>query len=57
MSTDFAALNREANLRGQRDYERGVPRSQNPFKDDHATEQAQHWYEGWDSMYDEDVSS
>lgn len=57
MSTDFQQLYYEATQRGMRDYEREAPRDSNPFKDDKATECAQRWYEGWDSMYEEDRAS
>lgn len=49
MTTDFEQLRREADRRGMADYERGKRRDENPHAGQHATDEAEFWYLGWDN--------
>lgn len=57
MATDFDELNRMARDRGERDFERAVGAyaaghalwKNNPHQNNHATEEALHWEEGWEA--------
>ncbi len=43
---------REAFERGERDFERGLKRSDNPFKTDNATYMAREWLAGYNNASD-----
>ena len=51
--TGWARVFREAEVRGMRDMERGVPRELNPFTEAQPRERAR-WFEGWDNVYELD---
>lgn len=49
MTDHFEQLRRAAFQRGMDAYESGVPREDNPHRNVHATDEAEHWDLGWDN--------